>query len=93
MTTKKSKAEVDNSKIDIYSAGLCYCSVCAPKGTPIRRITDYLNSGSTGRPMVDSVLATGHRWRKSKDKKFLAGAPNPCPCPDYKGKVHYLFDC
>lgn len=74
----------DCTHVTVYASGLVCCSVCTDlKG--IRRITAAVNL----------VNPTGIRsqWKKSKDKTFAGGQPNPCPCDKDPKRKHYLFNC
>lgn len=71
--------------IEMYSRGLCYCSVCAAADVPIEDIEAYVNL----------ELPTGIKslWKLSDDPTFANGQPNPSPCERGRGRKHYLLSC
>lgn len=70
-------------KIQIYSNGLIYCSVCAPSDFSREEVERQVNlenpSGVTP-------------WRIDKEN-FSDGKTNPSPCEKDKGRTHYLMSC
>lgn len=73
------------TQVQIYSDGLVYCSVCAPKDMPIEEVTTEVNR--------QQPTGIASQWRLSEDKTFRGGEPNPCPCEADDTRIHYLFDC
>jgi hypothetical protein len=73
------------NELQIYNNGFVHCSVCTNVSTlkEIERLVNMKNP--TG---IDS------KWSISKDKNFLNGPSNPCPCEDKpKTHKHYLMEC
>lgn len=67
---------------EIYNEGICYASVCTVLS--IKDAEDMLN-------MLKPVSG---QWRKSKDRTFRTGQPNPCDCEQHPGThKHILFSC
>ena len=75
---------MSNPEVMIYSAGLCMCSVCAPKDMPVDQVELQTNA----------QLPTGisSRW-SLHDEAFAGGEPNPSPCNHDPGRLHYLMSC
>lgn len=73
------------NEVMIYSDGLLYCSVCAPKDMPIEAVTNEVN-----RQQPTGITS---QWQLSKDETFKNGEPNPCPCEKDNTRLHYLFNC
>lgn len=72
-------------EVQIYSTGVCCCSVCAPKSMSAAAVVAAVNRISpTG---IESS------WSKSKDQTFQTGEPNPCPCKDEQDRRHWLLNC
>jgi hypothetical protein len=67
----------------VIGLGLCAASVCT-------RLTD---EEATARLNREAPTGVSTEWQISKDEKFATGQPNPCPCPDYAGHRHILFNC
>jgi hypothetical protein len=74
-----------SAAIEIYSHGLCYASVCAPKEMPLADVAAELNR----------QLPTGisFPWKPDEAPTFRGGQPNPCPCAKDPSRVHRLFSC
>ena len=71
--------------IFMYSLGIVHISVCVPEGMDRQVVEDRANARNpTG---IDSG------WKISKDSHFRTGEPNPCPCTEAKGRLHYLLSC
>lgn len=68
-------------KVEIYSIGFFYLSVCADKTLSIKEITDEVNSENST-----------EAWKFSDDPKFAQGKTNPCECEKDPNRNHYLFD-
>lgn len=69
----------------VYSKGVVHCSVCIPMDMPMEEVVAKVNRlHPTG---IDS------QWELSTDLKFATGEPNPCECPDEKGRIHRLMVC
>jgi hypothetical protein len=67
----------------ITSPGICYASVCSDEG-PLNAAR-WLNANyPTG---ISSA------WKPSDDPTFAGGPPNPCPCEQQPGFLHYLMNC
>ena len=78
----------DASLVDVYLAGGLSCSVCVPADWPRERIEEAVN--------VRHPCATPPselRWKIADDKTFKGGEPNPCPCDQATGRLHYFMDC
>jgi len=79
-------ALVNASLIYIYSAGLTYVSVCAPRemtGAEVTLATNYKHA--TG---IESA------WALSDDLTFQHGETNPCACNDHPTeRLHWLLGC
>lgn len=73
------------SEVMIYSDGLVYCSVCAPKDMPIEEVTTEVNR--------QQPTGIASQWHLSEDKTFRDGLPNPTPCEVESSRIHYLFNC
>ena len=72
-------------KIQIYSVGLVYLSVCVPKEMSKERIEELVNA--------ERATGISSDWEVS-DETFASGDPNPYPCstcPD--DRLHYLMNC
>lgn len=70
--------------VTVYSAGICFASVCAPVGMTLAEIERLAN--------LQVPTGVGP-WRKSHDEAFANGSPNPCPCEMTSSRVHYLLSC
>lgn len=73
------------NKVMVYTEGLVFCSVCAPKDMPIEQVTKEVNRISP--TMIKSD------WRLSTDVTFKDGRSNPCVCEVDSARQHYLFNC
>lgn len=73
-----------SNKVHIYSNGICYCSVCAPKKMKIEEVERQVN--------LNNPSGVGP-WKLSEDKKFSSGEPMPRQCEDNRDRLHYLFVC
>lgn len=74
----------DGDATMIMSAGPCYVSVCTREGTSREVIERHVNAR----------YPTGldHGWSIS-DEPFRTGQPNPCPCDQAAGRLHFLLSC
>ena len=73
-----------DKNINVYSNGLCYCSVCAHKKYSIEEITKEVN--------IINFTGIKSKWKHSK-LNFITGEKNPHQCERHKNKKHYLFVC
>ena len=73
------------SPVMVYSFGLCYASVCAPKDMEGEKVAEE----------ADYVHPTGldHGWSVSDDKNFRSGETNPCECNHEADRRHWLLSC
>ena len=72
-------------KVDIYSTGFLYCSVCADNSLSIEEITAKVNQLNPS--------GTMNGWCLSKEG-FRSGEANQCECEEYpESRRHYLFSC
>ena len=71
--------------IDIYSSGICYCSVCAPVGMPIGEVEELTNS--------QSPAGISPPWSLDGAEIFKTGEPNPHPCEEIDDCQHWLMSC
>lgn len=70
-------------EFDIYSNGLCHCSVCSSL-----TLEETLN-----RVNLENPTGTSNKWHLSVDK-FSGGEDNPCACNlSPETHKHYLFVC
>jgi hypothetical protein len=71
--------------VDIYSRGMCHCSVCVPKDADVAEIESQVNEKNP----------TGIRsqWKVDKSAKFATGESNPHPCEHSAERLHYLMVC
>ena len=68
---------------DIYSKGLCYCSVCS----------SLLKEETVLRVNGENPTGLNHGWEIAKED-FREGSLNPHPCErNPKTHKHYLFSC
>ena len=70
--------------LEVYSSGLCYCSVCTDLIDPAEVAAETNRQNPTG-------LDRG--WSISDDPTFANGQPNPCPCNHHEGRQHFLLSC
>lgn len=70
-------------KVIIYSTGLVYCSVCAPKDFTAKEVEDAVNE-------QDPLLGDS-RWIVSSED-FKDGSKNPHICEKDDKKLHYLLN-
>ena len=68
-----------------YRVGLCMASVCAPKRMPIEEVEAHVNA--------DHPTGISSSWRLDDAESFRNGSPNPCPCEQDSGRVHWLLSC
>ena len=61
----------EHVKIEIYSWGLVYASVCAPADLPLAEVERQVN--------VELPTGIGSCWRKD-ESDFRNGQTNPCSC-------------
>lgn len=81
------KGEATMSEVEeviVYSTGLCYCSVCAPKHLPVVNVETAVD--------LSNPTGLDHGWRKSPED-FINGASNPCQCETDPNRLHYLLVC
>lgn len=75
------------SKVHAYAVGIVSLSACAPAGMPPGQVEAEVNA-------QDPTGLDGCPWRLAGDeKKFADGKPNPGPCEQEPGRMHYLFHC
>lgn len=75
----------EDKTVEIYSMGMCFCSVCAPKEMDAFRLAKIVNEiNPTG---IES------KWAMSTDPTFKTGEKNPCDCPETDKKQHWLMVC
>lgn len=73
-------------KVEVYSIGPCYLSVCAENEVSIKEITEQVNQ--------EHPTGLNHGWKLSKKAAFLDGTDMPCPCDRHsETRKHYLFNC
>lgn len=65
--------------------GILDCQVCVPESWTDDQAKEFVDD------LNPTGLATGWSMRKTGDK-YLAGAPERCPCEERKGFVHIMFD-
>lgn len=70
--------------IVIYAKGLCNCSVCVPKNTPIEMIEKEVN--------IMNPTGISSQWKISKGN-WSDGSMNPCECDTDPERKHYLLKC
>lgn len=72
--------------VQVYSSGICHCSVCVPKELTHEQIEEQVN--------LEHPTGINSKWRISKDKTFKGGEANPCAC-NYlpESNLHYLMEC
>lgn len=71
--------------IDIYSSGLCHCSVCVPEEMPMDEAIAMVNQRNP--------TGINSQWQLSEDKEFADGDPNPKVCEADPTRRHYLMVC
>ena len=71
--------------VDIYSNGICYCSVCAPIAMPVGEVEELTN--------LQNPTGTKSKWMLSDDEKFRTGEQNPHPCDQVDSCQHWLMVC
>lgn len=69
--------------LEVYSNGLCCCSVCTDL-TSEKEIEKKVN--------IQNPTGIESQWTISPDK-FKDGHSNPCPCETHKDRKHYLLIC
>lgn len=69
--------------IVVYSAGVCFASVCAPISASLITVEAACNH--------QHPTGVGP-WTVS-DEPFASGAPNPSPCESDASRLHYLMVC
>ncbi len=76
------KSEME--KITVYASGIVCMAVCVEVKTQREEIEREANR----------QLPTGIKslWEIT-DESFDEGNPNPCPCNDSPGRLHYLLHC
>ena len=76
---------IDLADCVVYADGIVYCSVCVPKTWTREQVVKAVNA----------VNPTGitSKWTISSDTRFHTGGPNPKPCEQEEGKIHYLMRC
>ena len=75
----------DEEPVRVYGLGLVYCSACAREGMTKEEVEAAVNA--------KEPTGIHSQWRVSEDKAFSSGEPNPCPCNQVKGRIHYLLSC
>ena len=70
-------------ELEIYSEGLCYCSVCTI--LPKEKVAEAVNS--------EMPTGISSSWKVSEDKTFLDGEPNGRSCERDSERKHYLLEC
>lgn len=80
----KRDREAAREQLVVYSQGLCYCSACASKELTREEVEALVNRLNPS--------GTSHAWEISEEP-FASGAPNPSPCNDGPGRLHYLLVC
>jgi hypothetical protein len=73
----------DMNEIDIYSNGICYCSVCS-NINDINELTKLVN--------IKNPTGILSKW-KLANEYFKEGQKNPHICNKDNTKKHYLFAC
>lgn len=70
--------------VNVYTFGVCHCSVCAPDDMPPAEVIERANA----------LHPTGldHGWALSEEK-FAGGQDNPCKCNHDDRCLHYLMVC
>jgi hypothetical protein len=71
-------------KVIIYSEGIFYCSVCADASLTPEEVQARVNLERHPGTTAGWVIA---------DEPFRCGAPNPSPCNEHEGRLHYLLVC
>jgi hypothetical protein len=84
-TKTKSWYQTTDGTVQLYAAGLCYASACAPADMPREEVERRV------RAMDDA--GTSHGWTISTDEKFQSGHANPCPCDQVSDRTHWLLCC
>lgn len=67
----------------VLAWGLVSASVCT--SFPLAEATRRLN--------LELPTGISSAWAPAAEPRFAGGEPNPGPCPDRPGFVHYLFHC
>jgi hypothetical protein len=75
----------DEKKVDVYSVGICYMSICAEKSVSQRQIEIVANK--------EHPTGIKSRWSISKKGKFGDGSPMPKECEQWPNRLHYLLNC
>lgn len=68
----------------VYSHGPVYLSACAPAGMAVADIERNVN--------MSHPTGISSQWALASTP-FASGEPNPCPCNDDAGRLHYLLSC
>lgn len=85
--SRNTKPKYTCADIQVYSNGLCYCSVCVPKDMPRKIIATLAN-------VVNPTGLEKSKWTISRKKTFRDKVnPNPCVCNQSKDRLHYLLVC
>ena len=72
-------------EVEVYSYGLFYASVCAPRHLSGVGVASNVN--------LQMPSGTTRGWMVADDD-FDGGEKNPCPCSDKpETHVHWLLDC
>ena len=80
MSDRKSKAESVleaelkrrrklRDEVVIYSSGICYCSICVPKGLPLDDVVDEVNRQNPSG--VHRPIGLSRRIRRSKEENQI----------------------
>lgn len=73
--------EDSRTGVILYAEGPISSSVCAPKEMPEHEVCEAASRISPD-PNFPFVVS---------DESFRTGEPNPCPCNDDEGKLHWLL--
>lgn len=74
----------EEPEANVYSAGLCFSSACAPKTMTRDEIERQVNERHP--------TGISSRWAVS-DEAFRDGSPNPSPCDGVEDRQHWLLSC
>lgn len=77
--------QIDNREVQVYSTGLCFCSVCAPADMLIPDMLRQVN--------LSNPTGLDHGWEVDDAGEFASGHPNPCVCGNDDTRLHYLLSC
>ena len=74
----------DVNKMQIYSYGIVYCSVCVQKDVPPAQIEKDVNA--------EHPTGIHSSWKIAKEN-FRSGEANPHQCEHEEDRLHYLLVC